>query len=129
VRGREISWGTGIREADAENQSRNYFGRFDRVANSHRHMRLSITRWALQNNISSGSGPSSKIGSDSSDGPLSLVCLLPIGFLTLSLVFYVALVSSIYIFHKPARWAFLGILGCILLAYITHWICPTAHHS
>ena len=52
---------------------------------------------------------------------------LKIGFLTvlglfaLALLFYVALILSIYVFHKPARWAFLGILDSLILAYVVHW--------
>jgi hypothetical protein len=53
---------------------------------------------------------------------LSSMLLIPIGFLALSLIFYVALVFSVYVFHKTALWAFLGIVGSILLACITVWL-------
>lgn len=33
-----------------------------------------------------------------------------LGLIALALLFYVALILSIYVSHKPARWAFLGIL-------------------
>ena len=52
----------------------------------------------------------------------SSMLLIPIGFLALSLIFYVALVFSVYVFHKPTLWAFLGIVGSILLACITQWL-------
>jgi len=45
-----------------------------------------------------------------------------LGLLALALIFYVALMLSIYIFHKPARWAFIGIVDSFILAYIVHWI-------
>jgi hypothetical protein len=53
---------------------------------------------------------------------------LQLGFLTLlgpialALLFYAALILSIYVSHKPARWAFLGILDSLILAYVVHWI-------
>ena len=45
-----------------------------------------------------------------------------LGLLALAFIFYVALMLSIYIFHKPARWAFIGIVDSFILAYIVHWI-------
>ena len=45
-----------------------------------------------------------------------------LGLFALALLFYVALILSIYVFHKPARWAFLGILDSLILAYAVHWI-------
>jgi hypothetical protein len=45
-----------------------------------------------------------------------------LGLLALAFLFYVALSLSIYVFHKPARWAFLGILDSLILAYVVHWI-------
>ena len=74
----------------------------------------------------SETAPVSKSGSDFCHGPLYVNAPNPIGFPALScllLVFYVALVSSIYIFHAAARWAFFGIVGSLLLAYIAHWLC------
>ena len=48
--------------------------------------------------------------------------LTTLGLFALALVFYVALILSIYVFHKPARWAFIGIVDSLILAYIVHWI-------
>ena len=45
-----------------------------------------------------------------------------LGFLALAFLFYVALILSIYVFHKPARWAFIRIVNSLVLAYIAHWI-------
>ena len=53
---------------------------------------------------------------------LKLVFLTLLGFLVSAFIFYVALILSIYIFHKPARWAFLGIVVSLILAYLVHWI-------
>src|ERR1700738_4184199 len=47
---------------------------------------------------------------------------LNLGLFALALLFYVALILSIYVSHKPARWAFLGILDSLILAYAVHWI-------
>jgi hypothetical protein len=47
---------------------------------------------------------------------------LLLGLFGLALLFYVALILSIYVFHKPARWAFLGVLDTLLLAGAVHWI-------
>ena len=47
--------------------------------------------------------------------------LTTLGLLALSLIFYVALILSIYVFHKPARWAFFGIVDSLILAYAVHW--------
>jgi hypothetical protein len=54
---------------------------------------------------------------------VTLIHLIPIGFLVLSLVFYLALIFSIYAFHNPARWAFFGVVGSLLLACIASWLC------
>jgi hypothetical protein len=53
---------------------------------------------------------------------LKLGFLTVLGLFALALLFYVALILSIYVFHKPARWAFLGILDSIILVYAVHWI-------
>jgi hypothetical protein len=45
-----------------------------------------------------------------------------LGLFALALIFYVALILSIYAFHKPALWAFIGIVDSLILAYIVHWI-------
>jgi hypothetical protein len=45
-----------------------------------------------------------------------------LGLFALALLFYVALILSIYVFHKPAFWAFLGLEDCLILAYVVHWI-------
>ena len=45
-----------------------------------------------------------------------------LGLLALAFLFYVALSLSIYVVHKPARWAFLGIEDSLILAYVVHWI-------
>jgi hypothetical protein len=52
---------------------------------------------------------------------LKLGFLTTLGLLALALIFYVALILSIYVFHKPARWAFLGVVDSLILAYIVHW--------
>jgi hypothetical protein len=52
---------------------------------------------------------------------LKLGFLAVLGFLASALIFYVALIFSIYVLHKPARWAFLGIVGSLVLAYLVHW--------
>ena len=53
---------------------------------------------------------------------LKLGLLTVLGLFALALLFYVALILSIYVFHKPARWAFLGMLDSLILAYAVHWI-------
>ena len=53
---------------------------------------------------------------------LKLGFLPVLGFLVLALIFYVALILSIYVFHKPALWAFLGSLDSLILVYVVHWI-------
>jgi hypothetical protein len=53
---------------------------------------------------------------------LKLGFLTVLGLFALALLFYIALILSIYVFHKPARWAFLGILDSLILAYAVHWI-------
>ena len=53
---------------------------------------------------------------------LRLMRPFPIELLALSLLFYVALILSIYVFHKPAQWAFLGLIASLLLALITEWL-------
>ena len=45
-----------------------------------------------------------------------------LGLIALAFLFYVALILSIYVFHKPAHWAFLGLLDSVILAYVVHWI-------
>jgi hypothetical protein len=53
---------------------------------------------------------------------LKLAFLTDLGLLALAFLFYVALMLSIYVFHKPAHWAFLGILDSLVLVYVVHWI-------
>ena len=53
---------------------------------------------------------------------LKLASLTVSALFALALLFYVALILSIYISHKPAHWAFLGILNSLILDYAVHWI-------